>query len=128
MISMKTRGRLEEEKCILTVVTKPYHLKDASLEYGPAARFRATLIGPPACEVWSRAWISNEEGALAETAVGPLPSGSHVCIDVPWPEALFENESAEYVGVIRIESQPLCTEDLQVFAIDLSQAGASRTT
>jgi len=83
-----------------------YRLEDVSLLVATdKVRFRAVLLGPAGAEVWARAWISDENGTLAETAAPSAVAGDQVTIDVATPQSVSGCHA-----FIRIESKPLETE------------------
>jgi len=83
-----------------------YRLSDVALDItGGSARFSAKLIGPQQANVWARAWISNDQGTISETASQMHPAGDRVTLDVPLPAS---TEGCE--AYMRLESAPLETE------------------
>jgi hypothetical protein len=69
------------------------------------AIFKATLNGPEGKPVWARAWLSTEDGTLAESASPELKAGDEVTLEV----MLTGPESPQF-AYMRIESAPLRTE------------------
>ena len=69
------------------------------------AVFRAKLNGPEGAAVWARAWLSTEEGTLAEAASPRLVAGEEVVLEVS-----LRSEESPQSAYIRIESAPLKTE------------------
>ena len=84
-----------------------YFLSDVRLDLpNPAtAIFKARLNGPAGKPVWARAWLSTEDGTLAESASDQLNSGDEVVLELAVPSA----PRAQY-AYMRIESAPLNTE------------------
>lgn len=83
------------------------------------AVFHPTLTGPDGAQVWARAWLSDEDGTLSETATKALVSGAEPAIAVRIPENL--SSSHDYLAVIRIESAPLQTEHVLSKKLRLSK-------
>ena len=84
-----------------------YSLSDVRLEIpnSTTAVFRATLKGPTGSLVWARAWLSTEEGTLAETASPQLTAGDEVTLQVT-----YRGVESPQNAYMRIESEPLKTE------------------
>jgi len=84
-----------------------YFLADVRLDIPnpTTAIFKATLNGPKGTPVWARAWLSTEEGTLAETASPQMTAGETITLEVK----LHHTESPQY-AYLRIESAPLKTE------------------
>ena len=86
-----------------------YRISEVRLEISEGlAVFHPTLTGPEGAQVWARAWLSDEDGTLSETATEALVSSAQPAIAVRIPDNLRADQ--EYVAVIRIESAPLRTE------------------
>jgi hypothetical protein len=86
-----------------------YSLSDARLDIPnpTTAIFSATLNGPPGASVWARAWLSTEEGTLAEAASPQLMPGDRVKLEV-----ILKTDQTPQNAVMRIESAPLQTEQV----------------
>jgi hypothetical protein len=95
--------------------SREYSLSDVQLDIpNPmTALFKARLNGPAGAPVWVRAWLSTENGTLAEAASPQLTAGEYATIEV----TLRSSESPQ-TAYMRIESAPLNTE--HVVALKLS--------
>ncbi|HVL38678.1 MAG TPA: hypothetical protein VM328_04725 [Fimbriimonadaceae bacterium] len=92
-----------------------YRLEDVLLQVAEEELvFSCRLAGPSGSAVWARAWLSDAEGTLTETASPPQKAGALVRIVVPIPSCL---PSREYIAVIRSESSPLRTEHVVTFQL-----------
>jgi hypothetical protein len=69
------------------------------------AIFTAKLNAPEGKPVWARAWLSTEEGTLAESASPQLMAGDEVTLEV-----MLESPELPQFAYMRIESAPLATE------------------
>jgi hypothetical protein len=69
------------------------------------AVFKAKLDAPEGKPVWARAWLSTEEGTLAESASPQLMAGDEVTLEVT-----LESPESPQFAYMRIESAPLATE------------------
>jgi hypothetical protein len=69
------------------------------------AIFKARLNGPEGKPVWARAWLSTEEGTLAESASPQLMAGDEVTLEV-----VLRSPVSPHYGYMRLESAPLNTE------------------
>jgi len=95
--------------------SQDYALSNVRLEIPDprTAIFRARLNGPEGAAVWARAWLSNDEGTLAETASPQLRAGDDVTLEVT-----LDGTETPQNAYMRIESAPLNTE--HVVALELS--------
>jgi hypothetical protein len=86
-----------------------YFLSDVRLEIPnpTTAIFKATLNGPEGQPVWARAWLSTEEGTLAEAASAQMVAGDNARLEVK-----LQSAESPQLGYMRIESAPLKTEHL----------------
>jgi len=84
-----------------------YSLSDVRLDIpnSTTAIFKARLNGPEGKPVWVRAWLSTEEGTLAESASPQLMSGDEVTLQV-----VLQSPVSPQCAYMRIESAPLDTE------------------
>jgi hypothetical protein len=69
------------------------------------AVFKAKLNGPTGSPVWARAWLSTEEGTLAESASPQMKVGDEVMLEV-----ILRSPGLPESAYMRIESAPLRTE------------------
>jgi hypothetical protein len=86
-----------------------YRLRDviAWIQNGNVV-FEAVLMGPDGADVWIRAWLSDENSTLSESASGPHKTGDRISISVPIP---FDVDPGITINAFaRIESAPLKTE------------------
>lgn len=97
-----------------------YRISEVRLEISEGlAVFHPTLTGPGGAQVWARAWLSDEDGTLSETATEALVSGAQPAIAVRLPEHMQAHH--DYLAVIRIESAPLQTEHVLSKKLRLSK-------
>jgi len=97
--------------------TDNYKLTDVAVTVADGVlRIGAQCGGPPGAQAWVRAWLSNEAGTLAETAINPVEAGSKVMVEVRIPKELDPNE--RYTAYIRIESSPLETRQVVSTRLD----------
>ena len=91
-----------------------YFLSEVRFEVSNAmsAIFKAKLNAPAVKPVWARAWLSTEEGTLAEAASPQLTAGDEVALEVKLQTA----ESPQF-AYMRIESAPLQTEHVVVLKL-----------
>ena len=95
--------------------SKRYFLSDVCLDIPSTdtAVFKAKLNGPAGSQVWTRAWLSNEnDGTLAEAASPSLNAGDSVTLTV-----ILHDSRVPENACIRIESAPLATEHVVVIKL-----------
>jgi hypothetical protein len=84
-----------------------HYLSDVQLEIpnSRTAVFSAKLNGPLGTPVWVRAWLSTDDGTLAEAASSQLIVGDRVKLEVT-----LSASATPKTAYMRIESAPLKTE------------------
>jgi hypothetical protein len=87
--------------------SRGYFLSEVQLDIATptTAIFKAKLNGPAGSPVWARAWLSTEEGTLAESASPQMKAGDEVTLEV-----ILRSSESPRSAYMRIESAPLHTE------------------
>jgi hypothetical protein len=95
--------------------SREYSLSEVRLDIPDVATavFKARLNGPEGSPVWARAWLSTEDGTLAEAASPQLRAGDEAVLQVVLPGP----EEPDY-AYMRIESAPLRTEHVVGFKLE----------